>query len=113
MARTTLAVQQIERSGLAPAYSAANVDGHAVPNNGVTFIQVKNVSGSPVTVTIQLPQTVDGQTVPNKTVSVPATTGDRMIGPFTPALYNQPNTDQVYVDFSAVTSVTVAALRLA
>jgi hypothetical protein len=42
------------------------------------------------------------------TVSVPATTGDRVCGPFDPAIFNDAN-GFVQVTYSAVTSVTVAA----
>jgi hypothetical protein len=109
MARTALTAQVITRAGIAPSYAAANVDGHSWPNNGTQLLQVKNASGSPITVTFPIPVTVDGQAVASKTVSVPATTGDRLIGPF-PVQYNQLNGD-LNVDFSAVTSVTVALLQ--
>lgn len=115
MARTALTVQSIIRNGLAPSFGAANVDGHAVPNDGKTWIEVKNAGGSPITVTIQTPGTVDGMAVADRTVVVPATTGDRMIGPFPPNQYNQisgSDVGTVYVDFSAVTSVTVAAFTM-
>lgn len=110
MARTALTPQVITRAGIAPTYSAANVDGHSWPNSGNQLLQVKNASGSPVTVTFPIPVMVDGQAVASKTVSVPATTGDRLIGPFAPGQYNQLNGD-LNVDFSAVTSVTVALLQ--
>lgn len=108
MARTDLTAQAISRAGLAPAFAAANVDGHSWANNGRQFLYVKNAAGAPITVTFPIPVTVDGQAVASKTVSVPATTGERLIGPF-PAQYQQADGD-VWVDFSAVTSVTVALL---
>lgn len=115
MARTDLSVQDIARSGLAPSFSAANADGHAIYNDGKTFIEVKNTDASPITVTIQTPGTVDGLAISDRTVTIPATTGDKMIGPFPPDKYNQisgSDKGKVYVDFSAVSNVTVAALRL-
>jgi len=110
MARTILSVQDIARSGLEPSYEAANADGESVANNGRVFVHVKNGSGSSVTVTIQTPGTVDGLAVADRTVAIPAAE-ERMIGVFPPADYNQSD-DAVYVDFSAVTTVTVAAIRL-
>jgi hypothetical protein len=111
MARSALTVQTISLSGVTPSYAAANVDGHEFTNDGKTFLQVKNTSGSPITVTLQTPATVDGVALADPTVSVPATTGDKMIGPFPTRAFNQSG-GVVYVDFSAVTNVTVSAFHL-
>lgn len=108
MARTDLTAQAIGRAGLAVVFAAANVDGHSWADNGQQFLQVKNAGGSPITVTFPIPVTVDGQAVASRTVSIPATTGDKIIGPFT-SQYRQSDGD-VWVDFSAVTSVTCALL---
>lgn len=110
MARADLTVQEISRSGLNPSYTAAATDGHSVENTGREFIHVKNGSGSSVTVTIQTPGTVDGLAVADRTVAVPAS-GERMIGPFAPGDYNQDD-DAIYVDYSAITTVTIAAVQL-
>jgi hypothetical protein len=109
MARTALAVQDVVRTGLTPVYSAANVAGHSIENNGRVVLHVKT-AGTPCTVTIQTPGTVDGMAVADRTVALGAT-AERFIGPFPPD-YDQPTGDGVYVDFSAVTAVTVAALRV-
>lgn len=106
MASTLITAQAITRAGVGPTYAAANVDGHFWPNNGTQFLQVKNASGSPITVTFPIPVTVDGQAVTSRSVSVPATTGDRIIGPF-PTQYND-TTGNANCTFSAVTSVTCA-----
>src|SRR5687767_6438960 len=108
MARTALAVQSIVRTGLTPAYSAANVDGHSIPNDGRTFLHVKTV-GTACNVSLKIPGTVDGQAVADKVIAL-GTNTERMIGPFPPQTYNQVG-DEVNVDFSAVTAVTVAAIR--
>jgi hypothetical protein len=110
MARTALAVQDVTRAGLNPAYTAANVDGHSIENNGLVALHIKTVA-TPCTVTIQTPGTVDGQAIADRTVALGAS-AERIIGPFPPRQYNQPTGDGVWVDFSAVTAVTVAALRL-
>lgn len=106
--RTALAVQQISRSGLTPAYTAANVDGHAIPNSDGMFLHVKTV-GTGCTVTVEIPGTVDGQAVTNRSI-VLGTNTERMIGPFPPSTYNQAD-GSVNVNFSAVTAVTCAAFR--
>lgn len=110
MARTALVPQEIVRTGLTPSYTSANVDGHSIANNGRTVLHVKTV-GTGCTVTIQTPGTVDGMAVADRTV-VLGTNTERIIGPFPPDAYDQPGGAGVYVDFSAVTAVTVAALRL-
>ncbi len=113
MARTDLAVQTIVDEGLNPAYTAAPLDGHMIPGDGEVYIHVKNAGAASINVTIQTGGTLMGEPVTDKVVAVP-NGGERLIGPFPPALYNQPSgvdAGKVYVDFSAVTSVTVAALR--
>ena len=111
MSLTTLAVQQIVRTGLTPALAAANADGSYVPNDGRTFLQVKNGSAGAVTVTVETPGTVDGLAIGDLAVVVPLTVGDKIIGPFPPDTYNQPD-GTIKATFSAVASVTIGAFRL-
>lgn len=115
MARTALAAQQVTDSGLNATYSAANVDGHSIPGDGDGILHVKNGSGSSINVTIQTPGNVGGNAVADRVVAVPAG-GERFIGPFDATAYNRAigDTDggKVYVDFSAVTTVTVALLAV-
>lgn len=111
MARTSLTVTNILNSGITPAYGAANADGHYFANDGRVLLQVKNTNGSTRTVTVQTPATVGGLAVAEVAVVVPITTGDKMIGPFDPSLFNQAG-GLVYVDFDAVADLTIAAFRL-
>ncbi len=114
MARTALTVQNVIRTsnGLTPSYTAANVDGHSIVNDGKkTFLQIKNTGVSACVVTIQTPGTVDGLAVTERTATVGATTGDKMIGPFPQEYYNQAD-GTIYVDFDQVTSVTCAAIKV-
>jgi hypothetical protein len=116
MARAALTLQSTTRSGLTASYSAATVDGFAFDNEKHDVIlHVKNGGAVSLTVTIQIPGNVDGEALPDKTVTINAG-ADKFIGPF-PELYNQnsaiPDIDKaVYVDFSVQTSVTVAALKV-
>jgi hypothetical protein len=110
MARTALTVQQIVRAGLTPSYSAANVDGHSIANGGEReFLHVKTGSTA-CDVTIVTPGTVDGLAVADRTISI-GTSSERMIGPFPRAQYNQAD-ETVHANFSAVTQVTCAAIRI-
>jgi nitrate reductase alpha subunit len=117
MARTDLTVTEISLTGVnaATTLEAANADGEAILNNGETFIEVLNANAAACTVTVVANRVVDGLTLPNKTVSV--TQNQRkliLLGPRD--TFNQRGgTDdgKTYVNFSAVTDVTVAAWRLA
>jgi hypothetical protein len=112
MARTVINRQDIVVTGLAPVYSAGDLaNGHQFDNDGNTFLHVKNTGAGACTVTIQTYGKVGGASLTNLTVVVPITTGDRMIGPFDPTVFNQAG-GAVYVDLSTGTGVTLAALHL-
>lgn len=107
----TLTVQEITRVGLAPAFSAAAGGGDQFANNGRCFHEAKCADASSKTVNYVVQQKVDGLSVTNLSITVPATTGDRMTGSFPPDIYNDAN-GNVQVTYSAVTSVTGGAFRL-
>ncbi len=102
---------------LGTAYAAATSGGDSFANDGRTFFLVKNANGSTATITItpgNATRAVPGVGVVTKStvsVVVPATTGEAIIGPFPPAFYNDAS-GNVNVTYSAVTSLTVAAVRL-
>lgn len=115
MARTALTVTDITKSGVdsAATLEAANADGEKFYNNGRTFVEVLNANAADCTLTFQTPRTVDGLAVAEHTVVV--SQNERMlIGPFPTQTFNQTSTDagMVYMDYSAVTDVTVAAWKL-
>lgn len=113
MARIVLAVQQIVDEGILPVYTAAPalVDGHSIEGTGNVFLHVKT-GATPTNVTITTGGTLQGEPVADKVVVIGATS-ERLIGPFPPALYNQAGVvpPVVWVDFSAITTVTCAAFR--
>jgi hypothetical protein len=108
------AIQPITTTGLNPVFDNANAaGGQQFLNNGRRFLRVKNASAAAVTVTIEMNNLYDGVGIANggKQVTVPATTGDTLIGPFPTTVYNNPDS-KVYVDFSATASVTLAVMEL-
>ena len=108
-----LATQSVTRAGLAPAYAAAAGGGDTFAPDRNSFLQVKNGSGGAITVTIVTPRTdAVGNPVADNTISVPATTGDRMIGPFPAEIYGDPTTGLVNVTYSGTTSLTVGVFNL-
>ena len=112
--QTLLAVTNISRSGVTDTLAAANSDGSRFSNDGHVFLEVANGGTSPITVTFETPGTVDGLAISDLAVAVPTST-TKMIGPFQPSLFNQiagSYTGYVFVTYSSVTTVTVAAWRL-
>lgn len=113
MARTAITPEVINsQTTRTPSFTAAFVDGHMANNDGCTFLRVKNTDASPKTVTVLIPKTLAGVAAANggRQHTVPATTGDVTIGPF-PDSYTQDD-GRVYWDYSALTGVSVAVLRV-
>ena len=94
---------------LAGALSAADgTNGNRFILNQTTLVRVKNGSASPVTVTVHTNRMVGDLTLPSDTFVVPATTGDVIWKPNQPLdMYWQSGTSEVWIEFSAVTTVTV------
>lgn len=107
--RTEITAQTATSAGLSPAFEPANVDGNSYVLRKGRLLRVKNSSGSPVDVTLPTPGTVDDLAVADRTVTVPATTGDVHIGLGRGDAYRQSD-GRAYVDYSAVTGVTVAVV---
>lgn len=114
MANIAWAVQQITEKGITPTYNTPTItDTYQIPNDGRTFVHVKKTGANACNVTALSQGTVGpgNLTIGNEVISVPATTGDRMIGPFPPSIFND-GSGLVNVTFSEVTGLTAAVLRL-
>ena len=113
MARTALTVNRVDLDGVTKTLAAANADGHSIPwnRNFRQWLTVKNGGGSSITVTVQTPRTVGGLAVADRTVSVAA--GAEVDIALTDTQNYLQADDSTYVDFSAVTSVTVLASEIA
>lgn len=115
MARVALTPQQIALTGLTPTFTAPTDagagGGWSFPNTGDTFIRIKNTGGAQRVVTLLTPATIGGVAISDPTVTIPATTGDILIGPFDPSLFNQSD-GAVYVEVDATTGLTAAAITL-
>lgn len=98
------------RGGLVATYNSGltTTDTYTVPNDGKTVLHFKKAGAGACTVTIIVNDTVDGLAVPNRTVVIPATTGDKFVGPFPHGVYGDP----VSFTFSEVTGLTFAAVRV-
>lgn len=111
-----IAVQNLSRTGLAPAYTAVSAsDTVAVETGERTFLHVKNGSGAAINVTLVAVMTavrvagVGNVPIANQVVAVPANS-DRMIGPIPPAFVNSDG--NATVNFSAQATVTAAAIYM-
>jgi archaellum component FlaG (FlaF/FlaG flagellin family) len=120
MARTVLSVQSTNRTppnGLSIAFTAAAAAGHSFDNSSEkAALLVKNTGGSACNVTIKRPAVVDGMAMTDLAITVPATNGEVMIGPFPKSIYNQTDTDNslpdaVLVDTSVQTGVSLAVIK--
>lgn len=108
MPRTAITPQRSAVAGLSLVTEPANVLGNTLPLNDRLALVVKNGSASSINVTIPSTTTVDGLVLPNRVIAVPAGT-DRYIRP---SSVSAQAGGVVNVDYSAVTTVTVAVLEV-
>lgn len=105
-----LTAQQIAVTGSTPVYTAAAATDTIAPDAADNlFLHVKNAGGSADTVTVVVPGVYLGVAIADLTVTVPATTGDRMIA--IPAAAMDPATGLITVNHSSTTSVTQGLFR--
>lgn len=105
-----LTLQTISLPSLTPSYGAVSASDTVANADNDTFLHVKNAGGSADTVTIVIPGNDQfGSAIPDPTITVPATTGDRMI-PLNAAMAD-PSTGLITITHSFTTSVTCALLR--
>jgi hypothetical protein len=109
MSQTVLPVQKPGLVGVAINYNAVDgVNGNTFPNDGQTAAIIKNGSASTITATFTSVPDPYGR-FGDVTVTVPAS-GEFVVGPFNPALFNQSsgNVGSVNCSFSSATTVTMA-----
>lgn len=107
-----LVQQVVSLAGTTPSYSAA-VASTTVVCGDRSFLHVKNTAGSSMTVTITATNKQRGQSVADLVVTVPATTGDKMIGPIFADLFASPADGvSASITYSSTTNVTVASLAI-
>ena len=111
MARLSQTTQLPDGYKLAPTLTAANVDGDII-DSGQVRLWVTNGSGASISVTVQATGIVDDLPLTNLVVAV-AAGATALIGPFPKRAFGRPTGDdkgRVYVDYSAVTTVTRAVV---
>lgn len=104
-----LTVQKPSTAGVALTYVPVS-SSDTWPNSGGEFLHVKNAGGSIDNVAIVAVAACNQGTLHNIAVAVPATTGDRMIGPCNPIYYSDPITGLATATHSFTTTVTCAVI---
>ena len=108
-----LATQLVTRAGVAPTYAAAAGGGDRFTPGPATWLHVKNASGGAITVTVVTPRNdAWGNTIADNTISVPATTGERVIGPFPAEAYGSVTDGLADITYSGVTSLTIGCFSV-
>lgn len=108
MARATLTVQAGAMAGITPTFTSADVaNGNQFVWPGKPcWVEAKNVGGAPANLTIATPKTVEGLAVADNVVSIPATTGDKLIYLASADLFVQAD-GYVYLDAAAAMTIGV------
>lgn len=101
--------QPLIQAGLTPAFQAASAGGDNWEPSGTTFLAAKNGSMAQITVTVATTASIYGQPISNIAVPVPAG-AEVWFGPFDPGEVAQPGTNLGSLTYSAVTSLTIAAV---
>ena len=113
MADITITPQACSIAGITPSDVAVSDagDDFYMSNNGKTLLHVKNDSGSSINVTITGANECDQGFTHDATIAV-ADGAEAIIAPFVMSRFN--NSDgNILINFSASTSVTYAAYKLA
>jgi hypothetical protein len=114
MADVRLAVQKVVQAGLTPvqtgSLTATTVD-YVFKNSGKTFLYLVKAGAGDCIATVTTPVTVDGKAVADLAVTVVATSGVKMVGPFPPSIFNDGNGD-ARVMFSEITGLTAGVYEL-
>lgn len=107
----TRTIESATSSGLAATYNVTSAAVDRVAPGSI--LHVKNTNAGACTVTLTTPETRDGDlAVGDRTVSVPATTGERFIAVPTSTTYRDPADGLVGVGFSPNgATVTYAVIR--
>lgn len=106
--------EKVGSSGLSGAtyhsdFTTAGSNSYLVKNNGRMLLHFKKTGAGNCDLIIITPQTVDGLAVADRTITIPATTGDVFVA--LPPLYNNSNQD-IEFTLSEVTGLTGAILQI-
>jgi len=110
----TLTTQTITRAGVTPTYAAVSGGGDACEVGDDIYLHFKNTNAAARNVTLAIPagaSTYPNVTYTNPVVNVPATTGDKLVGPIS-ALFKDPTTGLCQITYDASANLTVGCFKL-
>lgn len=112
----TLSTQVIVRTGITPSYASVAGGGDACEVGDDIYLHFKNTNAATYTATLAIPSsnsTYAGVTYTSTAVTIPATTGDKLIGPISAGLYKDPTTGLCTITYTGTTTNgTVACVKL-
>lgn len=112
----TLTTQTIVRTGITPSYAAVAGGGDACEVGDDVYLHFKNTNAATYTVTLAIPSSASSYSTvvyTNTQVTIPATTGDKLVGPITPTLYKDTTTGLCQITYTGTTTNgTVACVKL-
>ena len=113
MAIIPLTASDITATGLTTAYtgSLSTSNTYTVPCDGKTFLHFKKSGAGSCLVTIITPGNVQGLAIADQTVTVPASTGDVMIGRLDAQTYADPLTGLMTFSLGEITGLSVGVFR--
>ncbi|MDA2936829.1 hypothetical protein MYX75_01015 [Acidobacteria bacterium AH-259-A15] len=113
MADVRKVVEKLTRNGidLVDTGSLLTTNTYLIQSPGNVVLHFKKTGAGNCTVTFITQGTVDGQAIADRTVTVPATTGDIHVGPFPESAYSDSVGDLRFT-LSEITGLTVAAMRI-
>ena len=111
MADARLTPQDLSDVGITPTRTAlSDANTYQVLNDGNVTLHFMKSGANEATITITTVKTERGLAIADRTLTVPASTGDKSIGPFDPKLYNNSDGDLEFVT-SESTAITCAVFR--
>lgn len=114
MADVTIAKQVLTKTEVAPTYQTLNnTDTYYILNDTARIIlYFKNTNGSAAVITFDVTKLVDGLTIADHTISIPATTGERVVGAFPATMQVEGGSHAGKIKFtcSVATGASVAVL---
>jgi hypothetical protein len=103
--------QQPGLNPAAPTFVACDVAGDSFANDGRILLHYRNTNAAARNATINSVKACDQGSDHDVLVNVPLTTGERIVGPFSPSRFNDVN-GKVQITYDAVTNLTVAVIKV-
>jgi len=114
MGEIRITPQKILKSGIVPSFLTplTLTDTYLVRNTGRMVLHFQKTEAVDANLVIETPLTVDGLTVQEQALEVLASTGDKIIGPFAPSIFNDGLGDVRFTISDNIAGLQVAAFEI-